>query len=126
MQYSLEMLHLEIPVVGLIKDDGHNTANLLSQTGEVMNLDRRSDCFFLLTQIQDEVHRFAINYHKQLRDKAMTTSILDEIEGVGPKRKKELLKHFKSFKKLCEATVEQLSEVVPVSVAQEIVRTLRQ
>ena len=56
----------------------------------------------------------------------MTTSILDEIEGVGPKRKKELLKHFKSFKKLCEATVEQLSEVVPVSVAQEIVKTLHQ
>lgn len=122
----LEMLHLDIPVVGLVKDDSHNTANLLSQHGELIELDRRSDCFFLLTQIQDEVHRFAISYHKQLRDKAMTTSILDEIEGVGPKRKKELLKHFKSFKKLCDATVEQLSEVVPVSVAHEIVKTLHQ
>ena len=122
----LDMLHLNIPVVGLVKDDSHNTANLLSQHGELIELDRRSDCFFLLTQIQDEVHRFAISYHKQLRDKAMTTSILDEIDGVGPKRKKELLKYFKSFKKLSEASVEQLSEVVPLAVAQEIHKTLHQ
>lgn len=122
----LSMLHLEIPVVGLVKDDTHQTANLLSQNGEVIVLDRRSDCFFLLTQIQDEVHRYAISYHKLLRAKAMTISILDEIEGVGPKRKKELMKHFRSFKKLKEASVEELSSIVPNQVALEIYKTLHQ
>lgn len=122
----LEMLHLDIPVVGLVKDDAHQTANLLSQQGKIIEMNRRSDCFFLLTQLQDEVHRYAITYHKLLRDKAMTVSILDEIEGVGPKRKKALLKHFKSFKRIKEATIQQLSEIVPFTVAQEIFKTLHQ
>lgn len=122
----LEMLHLDIPVVGLVKDDAHQTSNLLSQQGVIIEMDRRSDCFFLLTQMQDEVHRYAITYHKLLRDKAMTVSILDEIEGVGPKRKKDLLKHFKSFKRIREATIQQLSDIVPVTVAQEIFKTLHQ
>lgn len=122
----LSMLQMDIPVVGLVKDDAHQTSNLLSQNGEIIPMDRRSDCFFLLTQIQDEVHRYAISYHQLLRSKAMTVSILDEIEGVGPKRKKELMNHFRSFKKLKEASEEQIAHIVPKAVAHEIFMTLHQ
>ncbi len=122
----LAMLQLDIPVVGLVKDDAHQTSNLLSEDGRILPMDRKSDCFFLLTQIQDEVHRYAISYHQLLRNKAMTVSILDEIDGVGPRRKKDLMNHFRSFKKLKEASEDEIAQVVPKAVAHEIYMTLHQ
>ncbi len=122
----LSMLQMNLKVVGLVKDDAHQTSSLIDSSGKQIEIDRRSDCFFLLTQIQDEVHRFAISYHQQLRNKAMTVSILDEIEGVGPKRKKELMKHFKSFKRLANAEEDEIAEIVPKAVAHEIYKTLHQ
>ncbi|MBE6108635.1 MAG: excinuclease ABC subunit UvrC [Erysipelotrichaceae bacterium] len=122
----LSMLQMDIPVAGLVKDDAHQTSNLLFQTGEILPMNRKSDVFFLLTQIQDEVHRYAVTYHKLLRDKAMTISILDEIDGVGPKRKKDLMNHFRSFKKLKEASEQEIAQIVPGAVAHEIFMMLHQ
>ncbi len=119
-----EMLDLTIPVFGLVKDNKHNTAGLLSINNELLEIKRNSDVFFLITNLQDEVHRFAINYHRKLRSKAQTKSILDEIEGVGPKRKKMLMNHFKSFKRIKEASIEELCEVVPHQVALNIIEEI--
>jgi len=116
----LTMLDLKISLFGLVKDSKHNTAGLMNCDGEIMDIDRNSDAFFLLTNLQDEVHRFAISYHRQLRDKAQTKSILDEIDGIGPKRKKMLMNHFKSFKKLKEASLDELKEILPDEVAKNV------
>ncbi|RDI44202.1 excinuclease ABC subunit UvrC [Falsibacillus pallidus] len=120
-------LNLEIPVAGLAKDDKHRTSLLLfGNPLEVVPLERNSQEFYLLQRIQDEVHRFAITFHRQLRGKTTFNSILDEIEGVGPKRKKQLLKHFGSMKKMKEATVEDLIESgLPEKVAKNIFEKLR-
>lgn len=120
----LEMLDIDLLVFGLAKDDKHNTANLINDKNEIIPIKHDSNLFFLLTRMQDEVHRFAISYHRKLRTKAQSTSILDEIEGVGPARKKLLLKQFKSFKQLKAASLEQLSEVVGEKVAKNIHNTL--
>ena len=92
--------------------------------GNILPVKRDSSLFFLLTQMQDEVHRFAISYHRKLRGKAMTKSILDEVEGIGEVRKKEIWKHFKSLKRLKEATIEEIRQVVPEYVAQNIYNIL--
>ncbi|MCF0115640.1 MAG: excinuclease ABC subunit UvrC [Erysipelotrichaceae bacterium] len=116
----LDSLGLDITLCGLVKDDHHSTNALMDKEGNLIEIDRNGNLFFLLTRMQDEVHRVAISYHRKLREKAQTKSILDEIEGIGPKRKKELLKVFKSFKGIKEASVEQLCEVVPRKVAEEL------
>lgn len=116
----LDALEVEITLCGLVKDDNHRTSNLMDRDGNIIPVDRNSSLFFLLTQMQDEVHRFAITYHRKIRNKAMTKSILDEVEGIGEVRKKEIWKHFKSMKRLKEATVEEISAVVPKAVAQNI------
>lgn len=116
----LDVLELDITLCGLVKDDNHRTSNLMDKEGNIIPVDRSSSLFFLLTQMQDEVHRFAITYHRKLRNKAMTKSILDEVEGIGEVRKKEIWKHFKSMKRLKEATVEEIATVVPKAVAQNI------
>lgn len=116
----LRDLELDIRVCGLVKDPYHRTRALLMENGDEIKLDERSSIFSLLVQMQDEVHRFVISYHKLLRKKAMTRSILDEVSGLGPKRQKALYKQFGSLKKMREASVEALSEVVPVEVAQEL------
>lgn len=116
----LDALEVDITLCGLVKDDNHRTSNLMDRDGNIIPVDRNSSLFFLLTQMQDEVHRFAISYHRRIRNKAMTKSILDEVEGIGEVRKKEIWKHFKSMKKLKEATVEEISAVVPKAVAQNI------
>ncbi len=120
----LDALDIPITLCGLVKDDQHRTANLMDRNGQILLVKRDSSLFFLLTQMQDEVHRFAISYHRKLRGKAMTKSILDEIEGIGEVRKKEIWKHFKSLKRLKEASIEQISEVVPKKVAENIYRVL--
>ena len=120
----LEQLDIKMLVCGLVKDDKHNSANLINDKNEIIDIRHDSNLFFMLARMQDEVHRFAISYHRKLRTKAQSASILDEIEGVGSVRKKELLKKFKSFKQLKNASIEQLKEVVPEQVAKNIFNTL--
>ncbi|MHC5268184.1 excinuclease ABC subunit UvrC [Enterococcus sp. LJL98] len=105
----VNQLGIDLPVAGLAKNDKHKTSELLfGEPLEVVGLKRQSPEFFLLQRIQDEVHRFAITFHRQLRSKTSFASRLDGIEGLGPKRKQLLLKKFKSFKKIQQATVEEL------------------
>ena len=115
-------LGLDIPIAGLQKNDKHQTHELLfGDPLEVVELSRNSQEFFLLQRIQDEVHRFAITFHRQLRSKNSFSSQLDGIEGLGPKRKQNLMKHFKSLTKIKEASVEEIVEVgVPRKVAEAV------
>lgn len=122
----LSELNLEIPVAGLAKDDKHQTANLLyGDPLEIIPLARNSQEFYLLQRIQDEVHRFAITFHRQLRGKSMFQSILDDIPGVGEKRKKLLIQHFGSVNKMKEATIEDFVKIgIPLNVAESIMEVL--
>jgi excinuclease ABC subunit C len=113
-----DLLQLDLRIAGLVKDDKHSTRALMNDQLEEIELDKESSLFFLLTRMQDEVHRFAISYHRKLRGQNMTKSILDTVEGIGPKRKKKLMNHFKSIKKMKQASVEQLEQVVPKEVAE--------
>ncbi|KMY54953.1 excinuclease ABC subunit C [Bacillus sp. FJAT-27231] len=123
----LNELNLDVPVAGLAKDDKHRTSQLLYGTPpSVVSLAHNSQEFYLLQRIQDEVHRFAITFHRQLRGKGTFQSILDNISGVGPKRKKQLLKHFGSVKKIKEATEEELRSIgIPEKTAKEILEELQ-
>lgn len=111
----LELLDIDIPIFGMVKDDRHRTNALIDAKGREIGLKRRSDTFNLVTEIQEEVHRFAIDYHKKLRKKTMTGSSLEEIEGVGDKTRKKLLKHFKTITALKSATAEEIAEVKGIS-----------
>lgn len=115
-------LGLSIPIAGLAKDDKHRTSELLFGDPPVsIPLKKTSDAFYLLQRIQDEVHRFAITFLRQQHQTNAFRSVLDEIEGVGPKRKKQLLHHFGSVKKIKEASVEELMEAkMPKAVAESI------
>ncbi|MDW7617718.1 excinuclease ABC subunit UvrC [Peribacillus simplex] len=121
-------LGLDIPLSGLIKDEKHRTSQLMiGNPLELVPLDSRSQEFYLLQRIQDEVHRFAITFHRQLRGKNAVHSQLDDIPGVGEKRRKQLLKHFGSLKKIKEATAEEIMEAgMPKGVAEGIVRKLQE
>ena len=125
-QVIQEELGLDIPIAGLQKNDKHQTHELLfGDPLEVVELSRNSQEFFLLQRIQDEVHRFAITFHRQLRSKNSFSSQLDGIEGLGPKRKQNLMKHFKSLTKIKEAGVDEIVEVgVPRLVAEAVKRKL--
>ncbi|HJG23472.1 MULTISPECIES: excinuclease ABC subunit UvrC [Enterococcus] len=115
-------LGIDIPVAGMAKNEKHKTNELLFGSDlAVVPLERNSPEFFLLQRVQDEVHRFAITFHRQLRSKNSFASRLDEIEGLGPKRKKTLLKEFKSLKNITAATVEELQQIgLPKNVAQNV------
>ena len=123
----LEELQIHIPVCGMVKDDNHRTRGLYYNNVEIP-IDTRSEGFKLITRIQDEAHRFAIEYHRSLRGKAQVRSRLDEIPGVGPARRKALMRHFKSMEELRAASVEELTQVpeIPRHVAEEICRFFRQ
>ncbi|MFP7734474.1 excinuclease ABC subunit UvrC [Priestia aryabhattai] len=120
-------LGLLVPTAGLVKDDKHRTSNLMiGEPPQIIPLERNSQEFYLLQRIQDEVHRFAITFHRQVRSKSVFQSVLDDIPGVGEKRKKALLKHFGSVKKLKEATVEDIrNSGVPQNIAEKIYETLQ-
>ena len=120
----IDALEVSITVCGLVKDDNHRTSNLMDSEGRVLTVSKESSLFFLLTQMQDEVHRFAISYHRRLRGKGMTKSILDEVEGIGNVRKKKIWNHFKSLKRLKQASVEEIAAVVPMQVAQSVYNIL--
>lgn len=121
-------LGLDIPLAGLAKDEKHRTSQLLyGNPLEVIPLGRTSQEFYLLQRIQDEVHRFAITFHRQIRGKGVFQSLLDEIEGIGEKRKKALLKHFGSVKKMKEAKMEDFTAIgIPVNVANELLKKLQE
>ncbi|MDE7252336.1 MAG: excinuclease ABC subunit UvrC [Acetatifactor sp.] len=109
-QEVLDELHIDIPVCGMVKDDNHRTRGLYFQNVE-LPIDTHSEGFKLITRIQDEAHRFAIEYHRSLRSKAQVKSVLDDIPGVGPARRKALMRHFKSLEEIRNATQEQLMEL---------------
>ncbi len=123
----INSLCLDIPVVGLKKDDKHATSALLAHTPiEEVEINKRSNLFYLLERMQDEVHEFTINYHKQIRSKGSLSSILDNVEGIGDKRKKELLKKYKTISKMSEATILELSDILPSLVAQNLYNFLKE
>ena len=127
-QVIQEELGLDIPIAGLQKNDKHQTHELLfGDPLQVIELSRTSQEFFLLQRIQDEVHRFAITFHRQLRSKNSFSSQLDGIEGLGPKRKQLLMKHFKSLTKIKEVTVDEIVTVgIPRAVAEAVQAKLHQ
>lgn len=127
-QVVQEELGLDIPIAGLQKNDKHQTHELLfGDPLQIIELSRTSQEFFLLQRIQDEVHRFAITFHRQLRSKNSFSSQLDGIEGLGPKRKQLLMKHFKSLTKIKEATVDEIVTVgIPRAVAEAVQIRLHQ
>ena len=114
---SLNLLHLDIRVVGLKKNDHHRTNDLIDSDLSVIELNKNSNLFHYLTRMQDEVHRVTINYHRTLRSKGSISSVLDNIEGIGEARKKELIKKFGSVKKMEEASVSELQSILPENVA---------
>lgn len=124
----LDELSLDIPVAGLVKDDKHRTSQLLyGNPLEIIPLERNSQEFYLLQRIQDEVHRFAITFHRQLRGKNAFQSILDDIPGIGEKRRKLLLKTFGSVKKMKEASMEEFLEIgIPTNVAEQLLAKLQE
>lgn len=106
----LDKLELDIPVCGMVKDDHHHTRGLYYQNEE-LPVERNSECFRLITRIQDEAHRFAITFHRQLRSQGQVHSILDDIPGVGPARRKDLMRHFENIDAIKNASVEELREL---------------
>lgn len=117
----LNELHIDIPVCGMVKDDNHRTRGLYFNNEEIP-VDRNSEGFKLITRVQDEAHRFAIEYHRSLRGKSQVKSMLDDIPGVGPSRRKALMRHFKSIDEIKEADVEKLTQVpeIPRHIAEGI------
>lgn len=120
-------LNLSVPVAGLVKDEKHRTSNLMmGDTLEIVPLERNSQAFYLLQRIQDEVHRFAISFHRQLRGKNAFQSILDDVPGIGEKRKKQLLKHFGSVKKMKEASIQDFQDAgIPKQTAELLMEALK-
>ena len=123
----LEKLHLHIPVCGMVKDDNHRTRGLYFNNTE-LPIDRNSECFRLVTRIQDEAHRFAITFHRQLRSKGQVHSVLDDIPGVGPARRKDLMRCFENIDAIRNATVEELKELPSMNEksAQEVYKFFHQ
>ena len=117
----LKELDIHIPVCGMVKDDNHNTRGLYYNNVE-LPIDQRSEGFKLITRIQDEAHRFAIEYHRSLRSKSQVKSVLDEIPGVGPARRKALMRKFASIEEIKNAEVDILMEIpeIPRQIAEEI------
>jgi len=125
VQAAVDVLHnqlgLAIPVAGMVKNDHHKTADLLRQTGERIGLDPKSEGFYLLQRIQDEVHRFAVTFHRQVRSKNSLSSKLERIPGVGPKTRIKLLRNYGSLKKIAQASLEELQALgISKKVAQTI------
>ena len=122
----LKSLNLDIMVVGLKKDNHHTTSALLAFDPLIpISINKKSNLFYYLERMQDEVHNFTINYHKQIRSKGSLASVLDNVEGIGPKRKKELLKKFKNINNIKLATNQQLNQILPVKVVNNLIEFLK-
>ena len=123
----LNSLNINIKVCGLKKDNHHRTNELIDgDTLNTIEIPRNSDIFHYLTRIQDEVHRFTITYHKTLRDKGSIASVLDNIDGIGKIRKKELIKKYGSIKRMKEASVDELNQIIPQNVAENLLKYLKE
>ena len=120
----LRELNLDIPVFGLVKNDKHKT-NAILYNDELYEIDKTSNLFHLLERIQDEVHNYVISYHKQIRSKGALSSILDNIPGIGDKRKKMLIKSYSNMSKMKEATLDELKEILPDDVAYNLYEFLK-
>ena len=119
-------LGLHIPIAGLVKDGRHRTSELLvGKENEVIGLKQNTPLFRLMTQIQDEVHRFAITFHRDKRSKRQTASQLDSVKGIGEKSKQALLQHFKSIKRIKQATIEEIAAVIGESKAKLVLDALK-
>ena len=113
----LNKISVSIPIFGLYKNEKHETQGLIDEHSKVYSIDRKSPLFFLLMRMQDEVHRFAISFHKAERKKSMSQSIFDGIKGIGEKRKELLRKHYPTIESLQSATLEELSQIIPENIA---------
>ena len=122
----IDSLHLNIPILGLKKDEHHRTNILLNEKGEVLPCDPKSNLFIFLSKIQEEVHRYAITYHRTLRQKGSLASLLDMVPGIGEVRRKDLLRKFGSLKKMREASIDELAVVVGKEVAESLHKYLQE
>lgn len=122
----IDSLGLDIPIIGLAKDKNHRTSYIMNEKYEILNVPKDSKLFLFLTRIQEEVHRYAISYHRTIKAKGALSSILDVVPGIGEVRKKELLKKFGSLKRMKEANVEELATVVGHDVAEKLAEYLKE
>ena len=122
----LKSLNLEIPIIGLVKDDKHRTSYILNDKLEKLEVEKDSKLFLFLSKIQEEVHRYAIHYHRNMKAKGALSSLLDVVPGIGEVRKKELLKKYGSLKKMKEATKEELSTIVGQDTAEKLFTYLKE
>ena len=120
----LHSLNLDIPIIGLVKNDKHRTNGIMNNKYEILDVKKDTNLFIYLTKIQEEVHRYAISYHRNIKAKGALSSRLDLVPGIGEVRKKELLKKFGSLKKIKEATMEELCEIVPSDIAKKLIDSL--
>jgi len=121
---ALDKLNLTVPVIGLFKNEKHQTKGIITLEGEVIDLTATPSLFFFLIRVQDEVHRFAITFHKQLRSKAMSRSIFDDIPGLGPSRQSLLNQRYASIDMLKKASLEELQQLIPKLVAETLYKKL--
>ena len=122
----INSLGLNIPIIGLVKDNTHKTSHIMNDKYEILDVKKDSNLFLFLTRIQDEVHRYAINYHRAIKSKGALASMLDLVPGIGEVRKKELLKKFGSLKKMKNASLEELKQVLPQEIADNLFSYLRE
>ena len=122
----IDSLNLNIKVIGLAKDDKHKTSILIDDNLNIINIDKRSNLFLFLNKIQEEVHRYAISYHRSIKSKGMVSSILDSVVGIGDVRKKQLLKKFGSLKKMREASLEELETILTKDIALNLYNYLKE
>ena len=120
---ALEQAKADIPVFGLVKNDKHQTRGLIDKDGNIYPIENKS-IFFLLTRMQDEVHRFAISFHKEKRSKAMKSSLLDGVKGLGEKGKEKIYRAYQDINLLKEATLEELEQILPKNVALNLYNKL--
>ena len=116
----LDSLGLKIPIIGLVKDKKHRTNQIMNENYDILEVAKDSKLFLFLTKIQEEVHRYAITYHRNIKSKGALASILDVVPGIGEVRKKELLKKFGSLKKIKEAKIEELETIVSHDIAKKL------
>ncbi len=122
----ISSLGLNIPIIGLVKDNKHKTNHIMDSNYNIIEVNKDSKLFLFLTRIQEEVHRYAITYHRNIKAKGALSSMLDVVPGIGEVRKKELLKKFGSLKKMKEATIEELSEVVGKDLSEKLLSYLKE
>ena len=122
----IDSLGLNIPIIGLVKDQNHKTNQIMTENYEILDVPKESNLFLFLTRIQDEVHRYAISYHRNIKSKGALASLLDLVPGIGEVRRKDLLKHFGSLKKMKEATYEELTAVLPEDIASNLFSYLKE